>query len=97
MISVVIESWNIDGDTAGLDRLLGLLAAQVAAADAEVVVTHSAIAGESRAALDRRLGRAIRWVELPAGATYYDHKNRGFDASTGDVARTRPAIVQYAA
>jgi hypothetical protein len=27
----------------------------------------------------------ITWVELPAGATYYDHKNAGFDASCGDI------------
>jgi hypothetical protein len=84
-ISVVIESWNIDGDTAGLSRLLAILAPQVAAADAEVVITHADIPGDARAALDDRLGRAIAWVELPASATYYDHKNRGFDASTGDV------------
>ncbi len=85
MISVVIESWNIDGDTAGLDCLVRLLAPQVAAADAEVVITHTAIDAADRAALADRLGRAIRWVELEANATYYDHKNRGFDASTGDV------------
>lgn len=84
-VSVVIESWNIDSDTDGLDRLLGILAPQVAVADADVVVTSAAIAAGSRAALARRLGRAITWVELPETATYYDHKNRGFDASTGDV------------
>ncbi|NVB84410.1 MAG: glycosyltransferase [Kofleriaceae bacterium] len=84
-VSVVIESWNIDGDTDGLARLLGILAPQAAAVDADVVVTHAAISVEARAALALRLGRAITWVELPATATYYDHKNRGFDASTGDV------------
>lgn len=84
-VSVVIESWNIDGDTAGLGRLLGILAPQVATAGADVVVTHAGISAASRTALTERLGRAITWVELAARATYYDHKNCGFDASTGEV------------
>jgi len=82
-VSVVIESWNIDDDAAGLEALLGRLAPQVAAAGAEVVLTHAGTL--PRAALEAVLGRSIIWVELPRSAGYYEHKNRGFDASTGDV------------
>ncbi|MDX2086556.1 MAG: glycosyltransferase family A protein [Kofleriaceae bacterium] len=84
-ISVVIESWNIDDDTAGLGRLLEILAPQVVAVGAEVVISHVGISASARTALDARLGRAITWVELAPSATYYDHKNDGFDASTGEI------------
>lgn len=84
-ISVVIETWN------GADRLAHLLAAlssQIAAPAADVVdvvVTHAGIAVDERASLDRLLGRAITWLELAPEAGYYEHKNRGFAASTGDI------------
>jgi glycosyltransferase involved in cell wall biosynthesis len=83
VISVVIESWNVDAATDPLARLLASLSNQVAGA--EVVVTHAGITAETRAALDHVLGQPIRWLELPTSAGYYDHKNRGFDASTGDI------------
>jgi len=81
MISVVIESWNVDGRTAPLERLLRTLAPQLG--DAELVVTHTGI--PERARLERAAGRAITWLALPATATYYDHKNRGFAAAAGDI------------
>lgn len=87
MISVVVESWNVDGEAGALQRLLAALAPQLG--DAELVVTHGGISATVRDALtlERWITRrsTITWVELPRGATYYDHKNRGFDASTGDV------------
>jgi hypothetical protein len=88
MISVVIETWNLDTGAVELDplaHLLARLAPQVAATGAEVVITHSGIPGEARAALGRLLGHNICWVELPPEAGYYEHKNRGFDAASGDV------------
>jgi hypothetical protein len=81
VISVVIESWNVDGRAAPLERLLRALAPELG--DAELVVTHAGIA--DRARLERAAGRAIAWLALPAAAGYYDHKNRGFDAATGDI------------
>ena len=81
MISVVIESWNVDGRAAPLARLLRALAPELG--DAELVVTHAGI--PERAHLERAAGRAITWLALPATATYYDHKNRGFEAATGDI------------
>jgi membrane protein YqaA with SNARE-associated domain len=77
MISVVIESWNVDGRAAPLERLLCTLAPQLG--DAELVVTHAGI--PERARLECAAGRAITWLALPAAATYYDHKNRGFDVA----------------
>ena len=82
-VSVVVESFNADGDADLLARLLRTLAPQLAAADAELVVTHTGLAPAARAALDQ--GRPTRWVELPPSASYYEHKNAGFAASTGDI------------
>ena len=81
MISVVIESWNVDGRAAPLERLLRSLAPQLG--DAEIVVTHAGTPERER--LERAAGRAITWLALPAAATYYDHKNRGFDAAAGEI------------
>ncbi|HEY5944904.1 MAG TPA: glycosyltransferase family A protein [Kofleriaceae bacterium] len=81
-VSVVVETWNIDGDAEQLAALLGKLAPQVAAEDAEVIVTH---AKPAHANLDAMLGRPIRWLELPRAAGYYEHKNAGFAAATGDI------------
>ena len=81
MISVVVESWNVDGRAAPLERLLCTLASQLG--DAELVITHAGI--PDRVRLERAAGRAITWLALPRTATYYDHKNRGFDATTGDI------------
>ncbi|HSD89340.1 MAG TPA: glycosyltransferase family 2 protein [Kofleriaceae bacterium] len=85
MISVIVECWNIDSDTQGLARLLDRLEPEVDALDAEVVVTHGGISAADRDMLAAQLGRPITWLELPATAGYYEHKNRGFDASTGDI------------
>jgi hypothetical protein len=81
MISVVIESWNVEGRAGPLERLLCTLAPQLG--DAELVITHAGI--PERARLERAAGRAITWLALPAAASYYDHKNRGFDATTGEI------------
>lgn len=85
MISVVIETWNVDGEPAALERLLAKLAPQLAALAAEVVVTHAGIDQHTRRRLAARVARAVIWLELPRDAGYYDHKNRGFDASAGDI------------
>lgn len=86
--SVVVETWNL-GDpsraAAGLPGVLSALAPQLAGAGAELVVTHAGIAADARAALEASHGRPIRWVELPAGAGYYEHKNRGFAAAAGEI------------
>ena len=87
MISVVIESWNARDRTAPLERLLCTLAPQLG--DAELVVTHAGV--PERARLERAAGRAITWLALPAAATYHDHKNRGFDATTGEITRSGPS------
>lgn len=79
--SVVIETWNVDGEAGPLRRLLYALTPQLG--DAELVITHVGLDATTRATLAD--GRAVTWVELPATATYYEHKNRGFDASTGEV------------
>lgn len=87
-ISVVAETWNL-GDpphaAAGLPDLLAALAPQLDAAGAELVVTHAGIAADARAQIAAAHGRPIRWIELPAGASYYEHKNRGFAATTGEI------------
>jgi len=75
VISVVVETWNIAGDAARLQRVLGALDLRAA----EVVVTYAG----ARPLVD--LPGAISWVELAPDAGYYDHKNAGFDASTGDI------------
>lgn len=87
-VSVVVETWNLGdpaGAAAGLPRLLAALAPQLAAADAELVITHAGIAAAPRARIEAAHGRPIRWIELPAGAGYYEHKNHGFAATTGEI------------
>jgi len=92
-VSVVVETWNLGDPSAaaeGLAHLLPALASQLDAADAadgtaELVVTHGGIAASARARLEASHGRPIRWIELPAGAGYYEHKNRGFAATTGEI------------
>ena len=81
MISVVVESWNVDGDDDALARLLAALAPQLHGV--ELVVTH--VGAPDRARLEHAARREVTWVELPRSATYYDHKNRGFDATSGDI------------
>jgi hypothetical protein len=88
VISVVIETFNLaddrDADAAAtITALVAVLAPQLAALDAELVITQSrtALAATCSAAL----AYPARWLDVPIDATYYEHKNRGFDATTGDI------------
>jgi hypothetical protein len=85
VISVVIETWNIAGDRHELGRQLVRLSRQLAAHEAEVVVTHLGLDESARASLAACVRCPVTWVELPKHAGYYEHKNRGFDASAGDI------------
>jgi len=80
-VSIVVETWNLDGELELLRRLLALLTPQLG--DAELVITHACIPPILRAELAGEL--AITWVELPLTAGYYEHKNRGFAAARGDL------------
>lgn len=84
-VSVIVETWNIGSDPALLSAQLDRLALQLAELATEVVITHAGIAAATRDALAATLALPVRWVELPASAGYYEHKNAGFDASTGDL------------
>ncbi|MGE3456244.1 MAG: glycosyltransferase family 2 protein [Kofleriaceae bacterium] len=77
----MIETWNIDGHAASLRRLLQTLRPQLVGV--EVIITHVGLDAATRASLAAEL--AITWLPLPRDASYYDHKNRGFDATTGDI------------
>lgn len=81
MISLVIETYNVDGEAGPLRTLLYKLAPQLDGV--EVVVTHVGLDAKTRDTLAD--GRPIIWLELPRDADYYTHKNRGFDATTGDI------------
>ncbi len=89
MISVMVESWNLGEDLARVERglweLADTLAPQVAAHAAEVVITHRGLGERARASIERALDRPITWVMLTEHAGYYEHKNRGFDATSGDI------------
>ena len=80
-VSVVVETWNLDGELEPLRRTIALLAPQLG--DAELVITHACIPPVLRGELAGEL--AITWVELPLTAGYYEHKNRGFAAARGDI------------
>lgn len=84
-VSLVIETWNTAGEVETLARQLDRLAPQLAAADAELIVTHVGLSTGTRATLELRAERPITWVSMAQAAGYYDHKNTGFDATTGDV------------
>jgi GT2 family glycosyltransferase len=84
-VSVIIETWNIGGDPALLRTQLARLALQLAELADDVVITHAGITPTTRRELAGLVESPITWVELAASAGYYDHKNAGFDASTGDV------------
>lgn len=81
-IAVVVETWN---GTDSLATLLEALAPDVAALDAEVVITCAALPEQEQPRLEAVLGRRIVWCRLSAGAQYYDHKNRGFASSTAEI------------
>jgi hypothetical protein len=80
-VSVVVETWNLDGELEPLRRLLAALVPQLG--DAELVITHACIPSLLRAELAG--DRAVTWVELELTAGYYDHKNRGAAAARGEV------------
>ncbi|HEU0035561.1 MAG TPA: glycosyltransferase family 2 protein [Kofleriaceae bacterium] len=85
MISVVIETWNLGARVEQpLADVLSRLAPQLAGA--ELIVTHAGLDPDVRARLDRISDAlaAIRWLDV-GDAGYYEHKNRGFDAATGDI------------
>jgi hypothetical protein len=92
--ALVLETDNlvaIDAHTeavvAGLERLLLRLtqtSTPGSQAD-EVIVTHEGLPVRDQARLARAAGRALRFVEVPEGAGYYEAKNRGFAASTAEV------------
>ncbi|HUS32609.1 MAG TPA: glycosyltransferase [Kofleriaceae bacterium] len=84
-MSVVVETWNTKGDVPTLARQLDRLAPQISALDAELVVTYVDLSAGTRETLEQRHGRRIHWVQLDGRAGYYDHKNAGFDATTGNV------------
>jgi GT2 family glycosyltransferase len=83
--SVIIEAWNIGSDPDLLRAQLGRLSLQLAELAHDVVITHAGIAAATRAELARLVDRPVTWIELSRDAGYYEHKNAGFDASTGDV------------
>jgi glycosyltransferase involved in cell wall biosynthesis len=83
-VSVIIETWNIGSDPDLLAPQLSRLALQLAELAHDVVITHAGICAAKRADLSRLVDRPLTWIELPRDAGYYEHKNAGFDASTGD-------------
>jgi glycosyltransferase involved in cell wall biosynthesis len=84
-VSVVVETWNIDGAREHIASQLVTLAPQLASQSAELVVTVAGLDARARDELARLVTTPITWVELSRNAGYYEHKNRGFDATTGDV------------
>lgn len=92
--ALVLETNNLTGGGAdaartatSLERLLTRMGQQTRPLStlAELVITHDGLPAAARARLDAVAGLAIRWVELAPGVTYYEAKNRGFDATTADV------------
>lgn len=85
----MIETYNLGHDLARVERglweLADTLAPQVAAADAEIAITHCGLDERARASIERVLDRPVAWILLPVEAGYYEHKNRGFDATSGDL------------
>jgi glycosyltransferase involved in cell wall biosynthesis len=70
-----------------LERLLRRLSKQTLplCALSELVVTSQGTSASAEERLIAAAGRSIAFVTLPESADYYAAKNRGFDASTGDV------------
>ena len=90
MISVMLETWNLVRDPhaviATLRSQLRALAAQAGpGVDLELVVTHAGLPAAARAELAAGYGHALTWLELPPEAGFYEHKNRGFGVSRGDI------------
>lgn len=91
-LSLVLENHNLQaGDDAeqhaALVRLLGHLRPLVRALDrpVEVVLTHVDRIDARAAELDAALGQPLVHVSVPRTASYYDAKNLGFDASSGQI------------
>lgn len=72
-VSLVIETANADGDAGAVATLLRNLAPQTDGVEVIVTCTGPSSHGGARV------------VTLPPDATYYEHKNAGFAAATGDV------------
>jgi hypothetical protein len=81
----MLETWNLARDPRGaVATLRAQLAALVPqfAADDEVIVTHAFLTDDECIQLG---GAQIRFLRVPATAGFYDHKNRGFASSCGDI------------
>ena len=87
-VALVLETNNLrrgaDSDAAiTLEKLLAHLAAQSFEFGSleEVVVTHDGVSEPTRRRVEAKAGRALHWVEIPDTVSYYEAKNRGFDAT----------------
>ena len=92
--ALVLETDNLvaidahaEAVVSGLERLLVRLAETCTPSSHadEIIVTHEGLSGRDQARLARAAGRALRFVEVPEGAGYYEAKNRGFTATTAEV------------
>jgi hypothetical protein len=92
--ALVLETNNLTGGgadvertAASLERLLGRLREQTRPLSslAELVITHDGLPAAARDRLDAAAGIAVRWIEVGPEVSYYEAKNRGFDASAADV------------
>jgi len=81
----VAETWNIGGAPSLLAEQSARLAPRRAELASDVVITHAGIAANVRDQLAATIEIPVRWVERSTDAGYYEHKNAGFDASTGDL------------
>lgn len=91
-ITIVLETHNLhagerDARAKVLTELSTHLRPQLDACAGltEVLVTHTGTAPCDAEVLSRASGRAVRFVELEPTSSYYEAKNRGFAASTGDI------------
>jgi glycosyltransferase involved in cell wall biosynthesis len=81
--SVVIETFNLsDPMVATLSALLKTLDLSL---DDELIVTHVNLSPEERARVKAETNATVRFAQVPSSAGYYDHKNQGFTASSGDI------------
>jgi hypothetical protein len=90
-VSVIVESQNAGNAHHKLSAVLQALGMQVPSCNAEIIVTSDSLPRDQRQRLQNEMTSAsgaanlIRWVEVAKTATYYDHKNAGFDAATGEI------------
>ena len=89
MISVMLETWNLvrdpDAALSTLRRQLRAMATQLPVEDVELIITHAGLPATDRAQLAHEYARPLTWLEVPAAAGFYEHKNRGFGASRGEI------------